>query len=133
MSRLLLLGLLLLAQREITSNPFQAEINLEEERLKTLKSRPSHKIATVIGRYKDGSPMSKGWIGCEGAYHNHADDPDEEQVYTYFKADSRGAVVFLTYLGDEYMDCFAEQNGKTGRNRQWFPESGSMVMEIILR
>ena len=134
-----IIGLILTcSQAEITSTPFEPEINLEADRLRTLAEKPTHAMITLIARYPDGTPAKGGRIGCTGWWFKYSDDPKEQAEQSgeayMFKADSRGAVILNPNLDDTYLHCWAEHRlakGEVEITEDSFHDG--MVQEIIVK
>lgn len=73
-------------------------------------------LVTVIAVNKDGSPLSKGTIACDGFWSKHGEEDSQyDYIWAYpFKADSRGAAVFNAPKEWKTMTCYAWKDEFSG-------------------
>ena len=77
-------------------------------------------MITIIATYPDGAP-AREFIRCEGWWFKHADeDHVTSGLAQPFRVDSRGAVIMNPHVTDEWIDCWAQENGFYGRVRVTF-------------
>lgn len=67
-------------------------------------------LVEIVAQHSDGSP-ARGVISCKGEWLKHQDEKKRDQPRVYieslaFNTDSRGAVIFNPWVGDQ-MDCTA--------------------------
>ena len=115
----------------------QDSIQLELDRLR-ISNKQAHNMITLRARYPDGTPASKGYIGCSGLWYKHSDNPNEQDMESgeayMFLADSRGAVILNPNLWDTYFHCWAEHKEAKGETKITEDDFyDGMIREIIIK
>ena len=108
--------------------------SLEFEEAKTFTTAASS-IVSLQGVKKDGTPMKKGLIWCEGNWRdvsgNNQDEAGDYEHSPKFNTDSRGVTVFTVWFDAADMVCHAEGEGMAGVTR-FHLASGERRFEKIL-
>lgn len=103
-----------------------------EQELRLARGGSEVAMITLIARYADGTPV-RGEIQCAGWWRKFQDG--EPEVYAQslpFKTDSRGAIVMNPSLADEWIVCWSERDGLSGRVTVSFDKANPSAVAYIV-